>query len=106
MEAVDGLAGALALSIRLAFELPLGAQPMVKVASVRPAFVDPDQVCALPDLLALTEWPAAGAPCEPASAERPPTPLAGSSAIESAPARYFSLIAGDAPNQIAPVDDN
>jgi hypothetical protein len=38
------------VSLSLLFELPLGAQPMVKLASMRLAFIDPNQVGALPDL--------------------------------------------------------
>ena len=38
-------------SLLLLFELPLGAQPMVKLASMGAAFIDPDQVGAFPDLV-------------------------------------------------------
>ena len=38
-------------SLLLLFELPFGAQPMVKLASMGAAFIDPDQVGAFPDLV-------------------------------------------------------
>jgi hypothetical protein len=42
---------ALGVLIGLALKLPLGAQPMVKLTPVRMAFIHPDQVGALPDLV-------------------------------------------------------
>ena len=36
-------------TLSLLFDLPFGAQPMVKLASMRPTFIDPDQIGALPD---------------------------------------------------------
>jgi hypothetical protein len=38
-----------ASALRFGLELPLSAQPMVELASVRAAFIDPNEVSALPD---------------------------------------------------------